>query len=105
MKEIRIDHNGAGKRMDKFLLRYLSGAPGSLIYAQLRKKNITLNHKKASGSEILSEEDTIQCFFSDETWEKFLHPGLKREDAADPSLAEAAACYTLNKPIPVKLKC
>ncbi|MBR5115719.1 MAG: RluA family pseudouridine synthase, partial [Lachnospiraceae bacterium] len=93
MKEIRIDPNGAGKRMDKFLMRYLSGAPASLIYAQLRKKNITLDHKKATGSEILSEGDTIQCFFADGTWEKFLHPGLKDDSGNESYLAEATACY------------
>ncbi|MCR5092509.1 MAG: RluA family pseudouridine synthase [Lachnospiraceae bacterium] len=83
MKEILIDANGAGKRLDKFLFRYLSGAPKSLIYAQLRKKNINLNRKKAEGSEILTEGDTLQCFFSDETWEKFINPALRENDGTD----------------------
>ncbi len=93
MKEIRIDENGAGKRLDKFLGRVLAGAPKSLLYAQLRKKNITLNARKAVGSEILTEGDRVQCFFSDETWEKFLHPGLKSDPGSDRLSDEAAACY------------
>lgn len=37
----------------------------------LRKKNITLNGKKATGSELIQAGDLIQCFFSDETFDKF----------------------------------
>ena len=36
----------------------------------LRKKNITLNHEKAIGSEITVFGDTIQMFFSEETYRK-----------------------------------
>lgn len=35
------------------------------------KKNITLNRKKAEGSEKLAAGDVIQMFFADETYEKF----------------------------------
>ena len=37
----------------------------------LRKKNITLNDKKASGNEILKKNDSIKIYFSDETLSKF----------------------------------
>lgn len=37
----------------------------------LRKKNITLNGKKADGSEKLKAGDEIRLFLSDETYEKF----------------------------------
>ncbi len=37
----------------------------------LRKKNITLNEKKATGAEKLSEGDSIKIFLSDETYAKF----------------------------------
>lgn len=71
MKEIIISNLEAGQRFDRFLDKYLSGAGKSFIYKMLRKKNITLNNKKADGSEKIKEGDTIKIFFSDETFEKF----------------------------------
>lgn len=71
MKEIIIDHDNDGCRMDKFLKRYFKEIGTSFLYKMLRKKNIKLNEKKASGSEILCENDRIQVYFSDETFEKF----------------------------------
>lgn len=71
MKELQIKQNEAGQRFDKFLKKYLKYAPGSFIYKMLRKKNITLNGKKADGSEILQKSDKVSLFFSDETLLKF----------------------------------
>ncbi|MCR4617103.1 MAG: RluA family pseudouridine synthase [Lachnospiraceae bacterium] len=71
MQSFIIGKNQAGQRFDKFLVKYLPGAPKSLIYKMLRKKNITLNKKKSDGSEILSVGDSVESFFSDETFEKF----------------------------------
>ena len=51
MKELIIHDNEAGQRLDKLLRKYLSEAPGSFIYKMLRKKNIVLNGKKATGNE------------------------------------------------------
>ena len=64
MKEIKIGKNVAGKRLDSFLKGYLPGASGGFIYKMLRKKNITLNGRKADGTEKLSENDLIKIFFS-----------------------------------------
>ena len=52
-------------------------AGNGFLYKMLRKKNITLNGKKAEGSEILSLGDTITFFFSEETYQKFT--GLSTE--------------------------
>lgn len=71
MQEIIIGSNQAGQRLDKFLHKYLPNAGSSFLYKMLRKKNITLNGKKAEGKEILQLNDKIQSFFSDETFEKF----------------------------------
>lgn len=71
MQKFIIGKNEAGQRFDKFLVKYLPDAPKSLVYKMLRKKNITLNGKKATGNETLSFEDTVESFFSDETFAKF----------------------------------
>ena len=49
MQELKITKNESGQRMDKVVSKYLNQAPASFIYKMLRKKNIVLNGKKASG--------------------------------------------------------
>lgn len=71
MKEFIIGENEAGQRFDKYLGKLLSKAPASFIYKMLRKKNFTLNQKKAGGGELLCTGDTVRLFLSDETFEKF----------------------------------
>ncbi len=71
VKEINISANQAGQRLDKLLAKYLDKAPKSFIYKMLRKKNITLNNKKAEGSEIIKLGDLIKLFLADETILKF----------------------------------
>lgn len=71
MKKIIAGKNEAGQRLDKLLLKTLNKAPKSFVYKMLRKKNITLNGKKAEGSEILQPEDVITIFLADETMDKF----------------------------------
>ena len=71
MREIYIKENESGQRFDKFLKKYLSEAPGSFLYKMLRKKNIVLNGRKATGSEKLKKGDQVKLFLADETLEKF----------------------------------
>ena len=71
MKEFQIRDNEAGQRFDKYLSKLLRNAPKSFFYKMLRKKNITLNGKKATGNEKLEAGDTIKLFLSDETFDKF----------------------------------
>ena len=79
MKEIEVVKGEDGQRLDKFIKRKLSYAPASFVYKMLRKKNITLNGKKADGSELLSPGDRVTFFLSDQTFDKF---HLGREDAS-----------------------
>lgn len=71
MKSIIIGKNQAGQRLDKFLHKYLPLAGDGFLHKMLRKKNITLNGKKAEGKEMLSLNDEIKIFFSEETFAKF----------------------------------
>ncbi|BDZ77600.1 RluA family pseudouridine synthase [Claveliimonas bilis] len=67
MREIVIGENEAGQRLDKFLAKYMKKAPKSFFYKMLRKKNIVLNGKKASGNEKLSIGDQVRLFLAEET--------------------------------------
>lgn len=71
MKEFVIKPNEANQRFDKYLKKLLPNAGTSFIYKMLRKKNITLNKKKAAGNEVVVSGDVINVFFSDETFDKF----------------------------------
>ena len=71
MQSVIIGPNQAGQRLDKFLGKYLPQAGTGFLYKMLRKKNITLNGKKAVGSELLAQGDQVCFFFSAETFEKF----------------------------------
>jgi len=71
MKEIIITDKECGGRLDKAVIRYLDKAPRNFIYKMLRKKNIVLNDKKATGSEILAEGDVVRFYLADETIVKF----------------------------------
>ncbi len=71
MKNFIIEKNEAGQRFDKYLAKLLKEAPKSFLYKMLRKKNITLNGKKAAGNELLKCGDEVKLFLSDDTFEKF----------------------------------
>lgn len=71
MKEFIISNMEAGQRFDKYLAKCLPNAEKGFIYKMLRKKNITLNGKKAEGSEKINAGDRVNIFFSDGTFEKF----------------------------------
>lgn len=71
MQSFKVNDNEAGQRLDKLLFKQLNKAPKSFIFKMLRKKNITLNDKKAKGSEKVNIGDDIKMFLSDETIAKF----------------------------------
>lgn len=82
MQLLTIGKNQAGQRLDKFLKKALPGAGTGFLYKMLRKKNITLNGKKAEGKEILAQGDEVKCFFSDETFTTLSGAG-NVEDTSD----------------------
>ncbi len=66
-----MKQNEAGQRLDKLLGKILNKAPKSFLYKMLRKKNITLNGRKADGSEKLAVDDEITLFLSEDTIREF----------------------------------
>lgn len=69
MRELIIKKNDAGQRLDKFLTKALD-LPVSLLYKSIRTKKIKVNRKRAENNTLLCEGDTIQCFLSEEFFEK-----------------------------------
>lgn len=72
MYQAIITEREAGQRFDKYLHRILPNAGSGFLYKMLRKKNITLNDKKADGSEKIAEGDCVKIFFARETLDQFM---------------------------------
>lgn len=103
MQSFQIGSNEKDQRFDKYLKKLLQEAPGSFIYKMLRKKNITLNGKKADGSEKLKQGDEVKLFLSDETIQKFSR-AIPNASACYPSiplevLYEDKDILAINKPV------
>ena len=98
MKEFIVNENEAGQRLDKLLGKYLNLAPKSFIYKMLRKKNITLNGKKALGSEVTVLGDDIKFFLSDETFDKFSKNEFTVSDFELDIIYEDKNVILINKP-------
>ena len=81
MKETIISRQNEGTKLFRILVKLLPCAEKNFLYKMLRKKNITLNDKKADGSEILMAGDSIKIFFSDETYERFAGSTGSSDDA------------------------
>ena len=90
MQSTTIGSNQAGQRLDKFLHKFLPNAGSGFLYKMLRKKNITLNGRKAEGSELLKEGDSVSFFFSQETFEKFTGRAVLPENSGRSAKPEAA---------------
>lgn len=100
MQMITVTSNEAEQRLDKLLAKYLNLAGKGFIYKMLRKKNITLNDKKADGSEKLVQGDVVKLYLSDDTILKFTRPvgDLPEEAPQLDILYEDAHLLILNKP-------
>ena len=70
MVEIIVGKNESGQRLDRVLEKIFVNANASFIFKMLRKKNITLDDKKADGKERLVPGSSIKLWFSDESFEK-----------------------------------
>ncbi|MCR4694022.1 MAG: RluA family pseudouridine synthase [Pseudobutyrivibrio sp.] len=110
MIELIIDDANSNQRFDKYLKRILSEAPSSFIYKMLRKKNITLNDKKADGTEKLISGDNVKLWLSDETYEKMrgesesdsLYYRLSKVDPKIDIVFEDSDMIIINKPSGIK---
>lgn len=66
MRELIVNSNDAGQRMDKFLTKAVPLLPKNLMYKYLRLKRIKLNGKRCEISSRLSTGDTVQLYINDE---------------------------------------
>lgn len=70
MKSLTVTKNDSGQRLDKFLIKYLSSMPKSLVYKSLRKKRVKVNGKRAHENLVLNEGDFLELYINDEFFEQ-----------------------------------
>lgn len=99
MEQLVIKEKQEGQRLDKYLGKYLKEAPKSFLYKMMRKKNITLNGKKAQGMEILRAGDEIRLFLAQETIDKFRGEELKGAQGDLDIVYEDGQVLFVNKPV------
>lgn len=99
MQEIKVTANEAGQRLDKLLAKYLNEAPKSFLYKMLRKKNIVLNGKKATGNEKLVSGDSVKLFLADDTIAKFSKSIVRKTNGKLDILYEDSDILIINKPV------
>ena len=75
MREIAIEKNDSGRRLDKFLTKLLPDLPQSLLYKAIRTKKIKVNRKRADPGQMLCEGDCLQLFLPDEFFTAEDDPG------------------------------
>lgn len=81
MKFYNISKNDAGQRVDKFILKTFPKLPKSLMFKEIRKKNIKVNKKRTDASTILKEGDLIELYLKDDV----LQEKVKHYDFMDAS--------------------
>ena len=70
MKELKVNKNDAGQRLDRFIGKAVPLLPESLLQKYIRLKRIKLNGKGAKREARLSPGDLIQLYINDEFFEK-----------------------------------
>lgn len=70
MKELRIEKNDAGQRLDRFLAKAVPLLPASLAQKYIRLKRIKRNNARAQRDTRLAEGDTLQLYINDEFFDK-----------------------------------
>jgi 23S rRNA pseudouridine955/2504/2580 synthase len=60
VRQIRVDENAAGQRLDNFLLRTLKGVPKSHVYRVIRSGEVRVNRGRASADTRLAEGDLVR---------------------------------------------
>ena len=71
---VTVNHNDAGQRVDKFLLKLMPAMPKNLLYKLIRKKDIRLNSVRCQGTEFLKEGDILSIYAKEEFFK--VHPEM-----------------------------
>ena len=101
MKEKQITPGDAGRRLDRYLGRTFPSLPRSLMYKEIRKKNIKVNKKRCTPEQVLAAGDRVTLYLPDDVLaEKTVAATARRNElsekikAAEKRMAEIAVLRT-----------
>ena len=66
MKSFVISKRDAGTRVDRFIEKTFESVPKSLMYKEIRKKNIKVNKKRCTNDQKLNEGDLLELYLKDD---------------------------------------
>ncbi|MDR3304771.1 MAG: RluA family pseudouridine synthase [Clostridiales Family XIII bacterium] len=98
MVRVEIGENEQGRRLDRFLKKYLRSAPLSFIYRVIRK-DVKVNGKRAGADTLLAVGDVVEIYLPEEQVEGFLpqREGMKARKQFE-IIYEDEAILVVNKP-------
>lgn len=102
MKSFIISPNDSGTRLDRFIMKTFDKLPRSLMFKEIRKKNIKVNKKRCTPEQILNEGDLLELYLKDDV----LHIKEKHYDFLKASreldiIYEDENLLIINKPVGV----
>lgn len=97
MREVIINQNDAGQRLDKFLKKFMPDLPNGMLYKGIRKNCVRINGSHVKTPEVfLCEGDELKLYFADEFFKK----PQKIKKAEKPSICyEDENILIVNKPV------
>lgn len=69
MKSFIITDKDAGGRVDRFISKTFDKLPKSLMYKEIRKKNIKVNKKRCTPEQVLNSGDLLELYLKDDVLE------------------------------------
>lgn len=66
MRSFTVNKSDAGQRLDRLLLKKFPALPRSLMYKEIRKKNIKVNKKRCDAAYLLCEGDNVELYLKDD---------------------------------------
>lgn len=70
MKILTVSKNDSGQRLDRYLLKVFPRLPKSLMYKEIRKKNIKINKKRTQPEYIIKEGEEISLYLNGDVLEE-----------------------------------
>ena len=70
MKKLTATENDSGQRLDRYILKNFPKLPKSLMFKEIRKKNIKVNRKRCEPSYIIQTGDVVELYLKDDVLEE-----------------------------------
>ncbi len=97
MREITVNENDSGQRLDKFLTKFMPALPSALLYKSLRKNCVRVNGRHVkNGAYMLHAGDILNLYFGEEF---FVRPVKAEKSNVKPEIVyEDENLLIVNKP-------